>query len=179
MRMIQLSAFALCLLLASTRSSPAQTVEIQDKVDAVLALKRAGALVISEEGSITKVSLSGIKAADQLLDQVKILSDLQILEVAATNVTDKSLAKIKGLTKLRALNLASTKVGDKGLEYLSGLKDLTRLSLFGTQVSDKGVANLKGLTELKEVIANESKVTSAGANALRQALPNVTVIGAK
>ena len=65
------------------------------------------------------------------------------------------------------------------MEYLSGLKDLTRLSLFGTQVSDKGVANLKGLTELKEVIANESKVTSAGANALRQALPNVTVIGAK
>ena len=171
--------FALCLLLAISRSSSAQTVETQEKVDAVLALKRAGAIVVSKQGSITKVSLSGIKAAGQLLDQVKILSELETLELAGTDVTDKHLEKIKRLTKLRFLNLASTKVGDKGLAHLRGLTSIRSLSLLGTQISDEGVAHLKGLKSLKEVIANDARLTAAGASALQQALPGITVIGVK
>jgi hypothetical protein len=115
------SALAVCLLITVTRAATAQTGEIQEKLNAVLALKRAGALVDTRDERALTVSLSGIKAADQLLDHVRVLSDLQSLELAGTNVTDKSLEKIKGLTKLRSLNLASTKVSNKGLESLKGL----------------------------------------------------------
>jgi len=179
MRLTSTAVLAMCLLHVLSRSGAAQTIQIQEKIDATLALKRAGALVITGQEGVRNVSLSGIKAADQLLDHVKVLSGLESLEFAGTNINDNSLEKIKGLTSLKSLNLASTKVGNKGLEHLRGLTRLTELSLFGTQVNDEGLEQLKALSELRTVIVNEARVTSAGASILLGGLPKVTVIGAK
>jgi hypothetical protein len=179
MRTTTLFAVAVSLLLASTRSGTAQTLEVQNEVDAALALQKAGALLLPEKGPSIKVSLSGMKNADRLLDHVKSLSSVESLELAGTDVTDKGLEKIKGLTNLRSLNLASTKVGEKGLAQLKGLTGLTHLSLLGTQVSDQGMGHLKALHKLETVIVKGTKVTASGASDLLKTLPKVSIIGVK
>jgi hypothetical protein len=173
------SAIVVCLLLTSTRSGTAQTIAIQNELEAVLALERAGALVVCERGVAVKVSLSGLKTADRLLRHVKVLSNLESLELAGTDITDESLGKINGLTKLRSINLASSQVGDKGLEHLKNLTGLTSLSLYGTKVSDEGIGQLKALNKLGTLIVKDTKVTSAGAGKLLEVLPKVSIIGIK
>lgn len=182
MRPLAIHNLAVSLLLVGTATATAQAPDIQEKIQAVLTLRRAGALVTvvsAENPTVIRVSLSGIKNADQLLDEVQVLSDLVTLELAGTDVTDKSLEKLSKLRKLRSLNLASTKVSDKGLNHLKEISNLVELSLYGTPVSDEGIGQLKDLTELQTLVLNESKVTSKGRDALRQALPNLTITGIK
>ncbi len=157
-----LFSIAATLLLVSARNSSAQTVELQEQVNAVLALQRAGALVESDTTGATRVSLSGIKSADRLLGHVKVLTDLKSLELVGTNVSDNDLAKIKGLTRLESLNLASTKVGNKGVEHLRGLTNLTRISLLGTPITDAGLVQLKGQTKLQLVVVRSSSRRALG-----------------
>jgi hypothetical protein len=176
-RQIAIFAVAVGLLLAPSRRGSAQPLE--NEADALLALQRAGALVTFEKGGGTRVSLSGIKAVARLLDQVKVLSGVESLELVGTDVNDKSLGKISALTKLRSLNLASTRVGDEGLKHLGGLTNLADLSLLGTQVSDKGLGHLKTLTELRTLVVKATRVTSEGAGKLRESLPKVAVIGVR
>lgn len=175
MRATTVFAVAMVLLLTSSRGSTAQTLE--DEADAMLALGRAGALLTFEKDGGARVTLSGIKNAERLLDHVKVLSNVMALDLAGTDVNDTTLEKVGGLTTLRSLNLAATKVEDNGLRRLKGLTNLTVLSLFGTQVSDKGLSHLKALKTLKIVIVNKTKVTAAGATDLMEAVPKVSVRG--
>src|SRR5262245_14673117 len=172
-------AVAIGLLVLSPRGGPAQTLEVQNEADALLALQKAGALILPGKGASMTVSLSGMKNADRLLDHVKILSGVESLELAGTDVTDKGLEKIKGLTKLRSLNLASTKIGDKGLAHLNALTGLTSLSLLGTQVSDQGIGQLKALNRLETVIVTHTRVTAKGAGDLLKTLPKLSIVGVK
>ena len=169
---------AACLVLASTRSAGAQTAEIQQKTNAALALTRAGALLVPGSEGIRSVSLSGLKNADALLEHVKVLTDLESLELARTDVSAAGLAKLAGLGKLQVLNLASTRVGDGGLKPLARLAGLTRLSLYGTRVGNAGLTHLKSLKGLQTVIVKGTGVTAAGARDLRKALPKVVIVGA-
>ncbi|MBM4067933.1 MAG: hypothetical protein FJ271_03185 [Planctomycetes bacterium] len=179
MRITTLVGTATCLLLCSMHGSFAQTGAVQDEVEAVLALNRAGALVLFDKGGAIHVSLSGIKTANRLLSHVKMLSSLESLELAGTEVNDKSLSQISGLTKLRSLNLTSSRVGDNGLQHLRGMTKLTSLSLHGTKVGDEGLRHLKTLGMLKTLIVKDTKVTAAGAGKLLELLPKISIIGVK
>jgi hypothetical protein len=174
--MRNMPALALCLLFAD--SACAQSADAQRQAEALLALRRAGALV-SGEGAALRVSLSGIQGAGKLLDSVAVLTDLQALELAGSDVTDASLAKLSGLVKLQSLNLAGTVVTSAGLAHLTKLKGLTELSLFGTRVNDGGVVHLKKLPALRTVIVHQAHVSRAAAADLGKAVPGLTVIGAR
>jgi hypothetical protein len=92
-----------------------------------------------------------------------------------TMVTDDGLEQLKVLTQLQTLNLEDTKVTDDGLKYLKGLTQLQHLFLGGTMVTDAGLEHLKGLTQLQSLNLGGTKVTDQGAQKLRQALPNCTI----
>src|SRR5262245_41940619 len=99
MRAAVLLALAVAPLLG-VAGAPAQTAEVQARVDALLALRRAGALVVFRNGAL-EVSLSGLKGADKLLGHVKALPELEALGLAATDVGDTGLTSVKGLVNLR------------------------------------------------------------------------------
>ena len=60
---------------------------------------------------------------------------------------------LRRLTQLQLLNLAHTQVTDAGLEHLKGLAQLKELNLSYTHVTDAGLEHLKGLTQLLRVEA--------------------------
>lgn len=183
MRIILVGALASLLWFACPASSDdPPSPDLEEMAGPYEGLQRAGALVtvISKNNPlVVRVSLSGVKNADKLLDDVKKLYDLVTLELAGTNVTDDDLRKLGRLRKLRSLNLASTRVTDKGLAHVKELTSLNELSLFGTRVSDDGIRQLNGLLDLQTLVVNETRVSAKGAQALQEALPDLHVIGVK
>ena len=118
MRTTNVFAVGICVLLTSSRVSFAQSFDTE--TDATLALQRAGALVSFEKTGSAKVSLSGLKSIERLLDHVKVLSDVESLELGGTDVNDKSLEKISGLTKLTSVNLGLDQSWRRGAQAPEG-----------------------------------------------------------
>jgi len=58
-------------------------------------------------------------------------------------VTDKGMKELVVLTNLQDLNISATEVTDKGLKELAVLKNLQRLTTWGTKATAAGVAALR------------------------------------
>ena len=97
------------------------------------------------------------------------------LNLAKTRVTDAGLRALGDLPKLTALNLRKTQVGDAGVAHLVALPELRSLNLFGTAVTDGCVPTLGAVPRLETVYLWSSAVTAAGAQALRDARPDLRV----
>jgi len=67
-------------------------------------------------------------------------------------------------------------VTSAGLKHLAGLTSLRELSLNDTAVGDEGLKHLGGCKSLRKVSAQFSKVTRAGADALKKELPGVQIM---
>jgi len=100
--------------------------------------------------------------------------DLQVLSLEGNNVNDSALVSIEGLTSLKSLNLSQARVTDSGLEHIERLSGLEDLYIRG-HITDAGLRHLRGLNRLKMLDLSGTMVTPAGARALKQVLPNVTV----
>lgn len=70
------------------------------------------------------------------------LSNLNRLNLDATDLTDGDLAHLSGLTHLESLNLYATAVTDAGLAYLQDLPALRSLYLWRTDVTADGIRTL-------------------------------------
>ena len=93
-----------------------------------------------------------VNVTDAGMLNLKGLTRLQHLSLAAPQVTDAGIANLQGLIQLQSLDLSDTKVTDAGLRNLQGLKQLRRLSLNRTNVTEAGLVNQKGLIQL-EIVA--------------------------
>jgi hypothetical protein len=92
-------------------------------------------------------------------------------ELAGTRVTDAGLAQLKSFTQLRRLHLERTAVEGRTLAELSELPKLMYLNLCATQVSDEALPSLASLASLRQLYLFGSRVTPAGAEALRAKMP--------
>ena len=118
----------------------------------------------------------GAELTDEGLLQVARLKNLVTLNLKGTKITDAGLARLAGLTKLRRLHLEKTAIGDAGIAHLVGLVNLEYLNLYGTQVSDAGLPHLKKLKQLRRVFLWQTKVTDEGADALAEAMPELSIV---
>jgi hypothetical protein len=104
------------------------------------------------------------------------LKNLRYLSLWNTPVDDVELESIKGLTKMYALVLDGTNVTDAGLAHIEGLANLEEwLGLANTQITDAGLYHLEGLTKLQSLNVRLTKVTDAGVEELKRALPNTDI----
>jgi F-box/leucine-rich repeat protein 14 len=96
-------------------------------------------------------------------------------------VTDKQVLALSNLTGLAVLNLRCCRtVTAEGLRALSSLTALTTLTLHGcdSNVTDEVLRSLSSLTALSTLgLRGCDNVTAAGKQALRTAIPNLTIIG--
>ncbi|MBN2292680.1 MAG: leucine-rich repeat domain-containing protein [Pirellulales bacterium] len=111
---------------------------------------------------VCDICFIGNQATDAVVENLKGLTSLQVLNLGKTQVTDAGLEHIKGLTSLQTLYLADTQITDVGLEHLKDLTCLQDLILDGTQVTDAGLEHIKGLTSLQELDLDGTQVTDAG-----------------
>jgi Leucine Rich repeat len=103
-----------------------------------------------------------VNVTDAGLVNLKGLTRLQELHLAAPNVTDAGLENLQGLTQLETLVVMNARVTDAGLKNLQRLTKLQSLSLDGTNVTDAGLVHLKGLTKLQRLYLYNTNVTDAG-----------------
>jgi hypothetical protein len=149
---------------------------------------------------IVKVDLSGRPATDADLEPLKVLTQLNSLNLGGTRVTDAGVALLASTGKLRSLDLDGARVSDAGLAHLSGLTSLRGLHLGGTGITDAGLAqlgslsklwvlslsdtgisdaglvHLRGLTKLRVLNLEGTKVTGAGIARLRKDLPQARIV---
>jgi Leucine-rich repeat (LRR) protein len=114
--------------------------------------------------------------ADGLL-AVGGLTALTYLDLGDCNVTDAVLRELRGLTELSTLDLVEcTLVTDVGVRELRDLTALRTLNLsFCTHVTHAGLQHLMSLTALSELHLGGTSTTQAGWNALKAALPALTI----
>jgi hypothetical protein len=105
------------------------------------------------------------------------LTALNDLDLGFCNVTDAVLRELRGLTELSSLDLYDcTLVTDVGVRELRDLTALRTLYLYNcTHVTDAGLQHLMSLTALSRLFLGGTSTTQAGRNALKAALPALTI----
>lgn len=148
---------------------------------------------------LTGVSLSGTGVTDQGVDRLTSLKHLSFLDVSSTRIsdlslkhiaeikslqwvdlfdtriTDQGLSHLTSLQRLEWLGLGSTGITDAGLEHVAQIKTLMELDLSGNAVTNDGIRVLAGLLKLEGLDLRGTRVSKAGAENLRECLPNCKI----
>lgn len=113
---------------------------------------------------------------DAGLESIQTLQQLETLSIGDTPLTDAGLKSLAGLPNLKLLDLFNCqRISEAGLGHLASLPKLELLNVAGMPLTDASMEHLKGIKNLKAVDVNGTKVTEAGAQALRAALPQCNV----
>ncbi|MBL8176380.1 MAG: hypothetical protein JNK48_17015 [Bryobacterales bacterium] len=108
---------------------------------------------------------------------IAALAQLEALNLAGVRLTNSGLARLRSLVRLKELDLSKTQVGAAALDTLQSMAAMERLSLWKTAgIDDSAVPALGALKGLKLLDAAETKLSEAGAAALRKALPQCQVL---
>ena len=114
---------------------------------------------------------------NQLTLLAKAGEALAYLDLAGSGITDRQLTWLKPFTNLTGLHLErNPQLSDAAIPALLALPNLTSINLVGTGITDAGALQLAKLTRLRAVYLWQTKVTPAGATALRAALPEATIL---
>ena len=132
---------------------------------------RLPALKTLNLGGVTSLTADGLFAVGGLTALTYLNLDY------CTHVTDAVLRELRGLTELSTLNLwGCTLVTDVGVRELRDLTALRTLCLIGcTHVTDAGLQHLMSLTALSHLSLNGTSTTQAGRNALKAAIPALSI----
>ena len=119
-------------------------------------------------------------ATDEVMHAVSGISALTSLDLTACrNITSEALCEVGNLTALTKLNLfySHSNVTNELLVVVSSLTALTYLNLANCyQITDHGLRRLTSLHALTSLyLFNCDDVTAAGKQALRAALPSLTI----
>jgi len=98
-------------------------------------------------------------------DRAYLLSgwkQLQILNLADTQITDKSLEELNDNTKLRQVILARTKITNAGLTHLKKNRGIYWLDVSGTGITNEGLIHIGKFENLTRLDLTDTKVTANG-----------------
>lgn len=112
------------------------------------------------------------------LKHLQTLPKLQYLFLTRTDVDDAALAHVSNMKGLVSLGLDFNKISDRGLKHLQGLTELRFLNLRWTKITDEGLEHLAPLKQLERLNLLGTRVTPEGVARLREALPDLQIVGA-
>jgi len=130
--------------------------------------------------AIATLNLTGCDVKMEVLRAVSGLPALSSLDIShCKSVTAEELRTLSTCTTLSKLNLSLCNVTDEGLLAVSTCASLSSLDLsWCRRVTDAGLRTLNALAALTSLdLHNCVSVTEAGKQALRTALPKLTICG--
>ena len=110
---------------------------------------------------------------------LKNMKDLEELNVYRSGLVEHTKCNVfKSMPKLRILNAGGNQITDAGLKvFFKGHRSLEELLLLNCKaVSDAGLSQLVGVKTLKVLNLSNTLCTQAGATALKQRLPECTIV---
>jgi Leucine-rich repeat (LRR) protein len=131
--------------------------------------------------ALTSLVLANTPITDAGLTHLRPLANIETLYLANTKVSDRGLDDVGRLTTLKILDLSQTKVTDNGMEKLVPLTHLDHLLLRDTAITDAGLDQLARMKNLRRLTIQSQrpppivKVTPAGIERLKKAIPVITV----
>jgi hypothetical protein len=138
-----------------------------------------GLCAVSSLTALSTLSLSGCAhVTSEVLRSVSSLTALTFLGLCGCeNVPAEGLRAVSNLTKLIALDLSSCNLTTEGLRAVSRLTTLKSLGLcYCPNLTDEVLRAMSSLTALEDLIITLCGYVSAAAKqALRTALPNLTI----
>ncbi|HLF93994.1 MAG TPA: hypothetical protein VJB14_11065 [Planctomycetota bacterium] len=158
-------------LLALPALEKANLVEIDGFTDEAL-------VPIGKLSGLKELNLGDAGVTNAGLKHLSGLKELTRLDLGWTkDVGDAGMPLLAKLKKLEFLGLGGTKVTDAGLPALAALPNLKEVALMGTAVTDQGLQSLAACKGLASVlVGKKGKVTQAGMDRLKKALPACTVM---
>jgi len=109
------------------------------------------------------------------LAELKPLSNLRFISFKHVALSPDSLKHIAQLTQLEILGLDDTNVTDEQLTDLAALKHLRTLWLSKTRITDRSVEHILKVPSLQNLYLHGSQITEAGADKIREKMPNCNV----
>jgi hypothetical protein len=126
--------------------------------------------------NLTALGLAGTDVTDAGIQELKLdgFKNLTLLNLGScfylTEKCLKELAPLKNLTMLSINGMAGAE-----LKELAGLRKLTALTLSGGPLTDTDLRHLAALPKLTHLDLTRTKVTKAGLEKLRKALPKCLI----
>jgi hypothetical protein len=117
----------------------------------------------------TAVTGPGLK---ELVD----LPHLEHLMLDRTSVGDEGAGSLGAMRGLRSLSMNHTQITDMGIGRLTRLRKLESLRLRNTAITDAAIPDLAKLESLTELVLKGTKITAEGAEQLKHALPNCSIL---
>ncbi len=133
------------------------------------------AMVFIKPLNLVDLDLRNTQITEQGVNQI---GSRQLQRLWLSVMTDQAMPVLKRFPDLRELYVAGAAISDVGIVQLKGLKNLRILDISKTQVGDRGLGSLTGLRSLRSIYLEGTSVTPAGVDALRDALPDLTVVDA-
>jgi len=106
------------------------------------------------------------RITDEHVPCLKLLPDLDHLDLADTSITDASMPTISSLTKLGLLSIGNTAITDSGATLLASLRSLRSLAVNGTRITDDSTSTIGSLTSINMIFIGDTAITDAGIQVL-------------
>ncbi len=139
-----------------------------------------GMVHLAELQELEELALAGTLVTERGLKHLAHCKHLKKLDLRGFKISEKGMqpltANMALAHTLRELNLSGGAIDDGGAAVLGSFSSLRILGLSNTNVGDEAIEHLSKLKELKLVHLNSTRVTPAGAAALRRALPKAKII---
>lgn len=130
--------------------------------------------------SLADIDISGSPAAPKDFENVDFnagFGKLEKINLYQTKLGDASLALLMPLSKrLTSLNVDDSGITADAAPLFAAYENLTFLHVGRSQLDDAAVESIAKLAKLEKVHVTRSNITEAGADKLRAALPNCTVV---
>jgi Leucine-rich repeat (LRR) protein len=123
----------------------------------------AGNAAVGRLAKLASLKHLGLSSTD-ITDAAPLgdLTQIESLDLSATDLTNTGLKSLAGLSALRSLVLRDARFTDAGLESLTPLINLRQLDLARTRLSDKGMTSLGKLTGLTHLVLDYGEIYDAG-----------------
>jgi hypothetical protein len=115
------------------------------------------------------------RVRDDVLEVICGLREIRLLILDESAITGRGMAHLKRLHKLDILEIDSPLIDDRALAEIAGSRHLRVLEISNANVGDEGIEHVKRLARLQELRLHNTRVTSAGAAALSEQLPDCRI----
>ena len=133
--------------------------------------------------SLRELALYFLDLDDRAISHIAAVRSLEKLRLyhIGVKITDETLNQLGSLTALKTLSIiaedaSQMPISDEGIGHLSRLPNLECIRLNHCEnVTDKGLGHLEGLASLRELRLDNCRVTTAGADRLKEKIPGVSL----